>query len=302
MNWLSITLAAGLAGLGAARAQSFAIPNGSFELPSTFFVSTLVDFWQETPKPDWYQEGGGFKWDQLTGVFHNTQSGASDHIDNCDGAQAIYIFAVPEAGLFQDYDSVDWDDAVPSHAFDVRFEAGRAYQLTFGIVGGGGNMLEGVSLEAALYFRDDSGRPQTVVATNVVHSKATFPDRNHFSEFTLVTPEVKSGDAWTARHIGVRFLSTVSAELQGGYWDLDNVRLTAVGAPSFSVLVVPTAEGLRLTWASAVGFQYQVAVSPDLATWSDQGVPLAGTGGDLAVLVPLTGDAAFFTVTVTPKP
>lgn len=293
---------ASLLGLGVSRAQPIAIPNGSFELPSTFFVSTLIDFWQETPKPDWYQEGGGFKWDQLTGVFHNTQPGAGDHIDNCDGVQALYLFAVPEVGLFQDYDAVDWDDAGQVHAFDTRFETGKAYHLTFGVVGGGGNMLEGVSFEAALYYRNDAGQPVTVAATNVIHSKAAFPTRTHLTEFTLPTPTVKSDDPWAGRHVGVRFLSTVSPEMQGGYWDLDNVRLTAIGAPSFSLLAAPTAEGLRLTWPSAVGYRYQVTVSPDLATWSDQGAPLTGTGGELNVVLPLTADQAFFNVTVTPAP
>jgi len=36
---------------------------------------------------------------------------------------------------------------------------------------------------------------------------------------------VRSNDAWADQNIGIRFLSTVSTNLQGGYWDLDNIRL-----------------------------------------------------------------------------
>ena len=61
----------------------------------------------------------------MTGVFKNTEPGKSDYIDNCDGAQAVYIFAVPQAGLFQ--------EPVPSSA---RFEVGSSYTLTMGILGG----------------------------------------------------------------------------------------------------------------------------------------------------------------------
>src|SRR2546423_15691175 len=92
-------------GLATVRAASIVVPNGSFESPSTTFVDTHIDSWQEAPKPDWYAEGGGFTWDQLTGVFMNTSVTSADHIDNCDGNQALWMFAVPEVGVFQDYNS-----------------------------------------------------------------------------------------------------------------------------------------------------------------------------------------------------
>src|SRR5690348_1734577 len=92
------------------------VPNGSFELPATEFVSTLVDSWQKALKPDWYIEAGFF-WPQLVGLFKNTPSNSPDHIDNCDGNRAIWLFAVPEVAIYQDYDTLDADDAEPSHAF-----------------------------------------------------------------------------------------------------------------------------------------------------------------------------------------
>lgn len=285
---------------GAAWGQQITVPNGSFERPATFFVLTLVDFWQETPRPGWFQEGGGFSWDQLTGVFRNTQPGASDHIDNCDGDQALYLFAVPEVGVFQDFASVDWDDPAPSHAFDARFEAGKAYQLSFGVVAGGGNMLEGVTLEAALYFRNEQGQAIPVAATNVVFSKEQFPTRTHLTEVVLRTPVIAANDAGEGRHIGVRFLSTVSAELQGGYWDLDNVRLTALAVPTLRLSVAPAAGGLRLTWPTSAGKRYQLNRSADLKVWLPLGQPVAGTGEEAELVVPTAEDGEFFSVVTVP--
>jgi hypothetical protein len=73
-----------------------------------------------------------------TGIFKNSPTNSSDHIDNCDGDQAIWLFAVPEVALFQDNNSVDWDDPAPTHAFDAKFEIGKSYQLTVGLLGGRG--------------------------------------------------------------------------------------------------------------------------------------------------------------------
>src|SRR5262245_57928385 len=110
-------------------AETIGVPNASFESPSTTFVNINIDFWQKTSKPVGYDESGGFLWTQLTGAFKNTPSGSADHIDNCDGDQAAWLFAVPEVGLFQDYDSVDWNDPVPTHAFNATYRAGKAYRL-----------------------------------------------------------------------------------------------------------------------------------------------------------------------------
>src|SRR5438552_17921241 len=91
----------------ALRGASISIPNSSFESPVTMFVDTHIDSWQKSAKPPCYDESGGYLWDQLTGTFKNTPPTIADHIDNCDGNQAAWMFAVPEVAIFQDYDSVD---------------------------------------------------------------------------------------------------------------------------------------------------------------------------------------------------
>ena len=44
-------------------------------------------------------------------------------------------------------------------------------------------MLEGVTLELALYYREDTGDPVTVVATSITNSLALFPNLKHFIDF-----------------------------------------------------------------------------------------------------------------------
>ena len=286
-----------------AEIEPIEIPNGSFESPAILFVSTNLVAWRKTPKPPAYDESGGFFWDQLTGVFANTSAGASDHIDNCDGAQAGYLFAVPEVGLFQDYDTVDSYHSGPTHAFDAAFLTGNSYQLTFGVIAGGGNMREGVTLEAVLYYRDNSSNQVAVASTNIVFTREVFPNRTHLTEFQLRIPPVKAGDAWAGQHLGVRFLSTVSSEQQGGYWDLDNIRLFTLSPPRFLVTATPVGANLRLGWPSVRGYDYQIAVSDDLQNWANQGSPLSGTGTDLVTLIPRADvPRAFFRVLAAPSP
>lgn len=205
------------------------VPNASFESPAAPFPTPNISSWQKTPKPEWYDEGGGgFLWSQLTGIFRNPLvTSTNNHIDNCDGLHAIWLFAVPEVCLFQDYDSMDWNDPGPSHEFDAEFETGKSYHLTVGVIGTGGGMQPGVTLELSLYYRDAAGNRIAVASTSLTNTPAVFSNNTHFVDCHVDVPVVKPGDAWAGQKIGIQFLSTVSSELQGGYWDLDNVRLVA---------------------------------------------------------------------------
>src|SRR5882762_8178369 len=115
------------------RAGTIAVPNASFELPVTGYASPNINSWQKSAKPAWYDETGGFFWTQLTGEFKNTPANSPDHIDNCDGNQAIWMFVIPEVALFQDFDSTDWQNLPPSHTFNATFVLGQSYDLTVGV-------------------------------------------------------------------------------------------------------------------------------------------------------------------------
>jgi len=190
------------ASVNRSQAESLYVPNGSFETPVTPFVSVNIDSWQKAAKPDWYVESGGFLWDFNVGLFKNTATNSSDHIDNCDGNQAIWLFVVPEVALFPDYDSTDWSNSVPTYAFAATFEAGKSYQLTVGVIGTGGVMQQGATLELSLYYRDAASNKVTVAALSLTNTIAVFTNNTHLLEFQVNVPTVRPGDAWAGQHIG----------------------------------------------------------------------------------------------------
>jgi hypothetical protein len=204
------------------------VPNASFELPQTTFADPNIDFWQMGPKPWWYDESGGYSWGQLTGVFLNLPPTDPDHIDNCDGNQAAWLFAVPEVELFQD--------------LAATFEVGQSYHLTVGIFGGGGNMKDGVPIEIRLYYRDAEDKKVIVGATTFTYDLDTGYVK-HFDDVRLDIAQVRYADPWAGKNIGVQLISTLTfpddldpdTGRAGGYWDLDNVRLTKSGpTPDFT--------------------------------------------------------------------
>ena len=247
---------------GSSPAATINVPNHSFESPATSFVSILIDSWEKTPKPESYDESGGFLWTQLTGAFTNDLRNASAYISNCDGNQAIWLFAVPEVGLFQDHNSMDLDDPSPSHAFDAKFEVGKSYHLSVGVIGTGGGMQQGATLELSLYYGDGPTNRVTVAATTVTNLSSVFSNNTQFVDCTVNVPTVRSNDAWAGQNIGIMLLSTVSTNLQGGYWDLDNIRL--LEGP---VLLDPvrTDEQFQCTLLGEVGAEFEMLTTTNAA-------------------------------------
>ncbi|RME94500.1 MAG: hypothetical protein D6766_05685 [Verrucomicrobia bacterium] len=184
------------------------------------------------PKPEWYDEQQQGPWAQLTGVFQNTAPGAEDHIDNMDGEQALFLFAVPGAGVFLDANAVDWSGVPPAEPFGAVYEPFKAYELTVGLIGGGYGMLEGVPLTLQLYYLSETGEHVPVAATEVIYSQDVFPaSRTHFIDFSVRTPTIWPDSPAAGRPIGIALISTVPFELAGGFWDVDNVRLREVTGP-----------------------------------------------------------------------
>jgi hypothetical protein len=164
-------------------ASTIEVPNGSFELPETPFVDIQVDSWQKNPKPTWYDESDGFLWIQLAGVFLNTAADSPDHIDNMHGNQALFLFSVPQVGLFQDLDS---NEAV--------YEVGKSYRLSLSVIGGGGAMPEGASFQISLYYRDDENNAINISTLDLVHNLQVYPTTTHFVDHDLLMPRVKAID------------------------------------------------------------------------------------------------------------
>lgn len=262
------------------RAALLPVPNASFEMPATSFVLIGIDDWQKTPKAPGYDESGGFFWVQLTGLFSNTPPGNFDHIVNCDGSQAVWLFAVPEVGLFQDYDSIGSTVTNASRAFNVIYRPDHSYRLTVGVMGAGGGMLEGAPLQLGLYYRDTASNRVLVAATTVTNS-ALFAARTNFFDYSVRVPPVPAGSAWAGKNLGIQFLSTVTPEMEGGYWVLDHVRLEEFPPPQLTNLT-HQAGAFGFTLVSEPGQPVEILASTNAAlpwtAWTSLGTVTNLTG------------------------
>jgi len=284
-----------LSAFRASSAETIQIPNGSFESPATTFASPFIDSWQKTSKPDWYNDDGGtFQWTQLTGQFSNQPP---SYIDNCDAKQAAWMFAVPEVGLFQDY------DYPTNHAFNAIYEVGRKYRLTVGLMGGaGGGLLEGVTFELALYYRDAASNTVIVAATTVTNSSSVFSNHTHLVDFYADSAFVTSSDPWANQHIGVRLLSSITdTNLEGGYWDLDNVRLTATPA---ATLTNPAWTNGQLSFViqSDPGLIFEIQKATNLEStpiWSSIGNITNDSGTNLFIDANATSGQSYYRAQLT---
>jgi hypothetical protein len=259
---------------GALHAGWIVIPNASFESPSSAPYLPYVDAWQQAPSPDAIQ----------TGVFVNSEPGNPYRIDNCDGGRAAFLYAMPQVALFQDYDSTDWSNPAPTHAFDATFEVGKSYTLTVGVLGGTNlyyPMQEGTMLELSLYYRAGGGDKTNVASTVITNSDSIFSNAMHFLDFQVHVPTVQAGDPWAGQHIGVQLLSIVTPEVQGNYWDLDNVRLFSAGTPT---LLDPACTNgqFSFTLESEPGLHFEILASTNpalpLSNWISLGT-LTNTSG-----------------------
>jgi len=285
-----IAIIAGLMALaaciGTLRAGPINVPNASFESPVVPFVSVNIDSWQKADQPAWYDTNDG-PWIDKVGIFSNTPpASTSDHIDNIDGNQAIWLFVVPEVALFQDYDTLAWNDTVPSHAFNATYDPGKSYHLTVGVIGTGGGMLQGATVELDLYYRDASSNKVIVATTTVTNLPTVFSNNTHFVYFNVDTPTVKTGDPWAGQHIGIQLLSSiVDTNLEGGYWDLDNVRLSSILEPAL-LSPVWTNGQFQFTLQSEPGLHVEILSTTNLTQ------PVSGWIS-LGVMTNLTGTISF---------
>lgn len=248
--------------------EGIAVPNGSFESPAVAPVSPYagpdMDSWQKTPQPVWFDPNSYGAWSNLSGEFYNVPF-PGVFIDNADGYQASFLFALPGVGYFQDYDSIGGTNSIADHAFNVKYTVGKSYKLTAGLIGGGGGMSNGVPLQLSFYYRDALSNMVTVASTTVTNSATLFPTNTHFVDFSVTIPGVQSGDVWAGKNIGIALVSTVDFSLVGGYWDVDNVRLEEKTAP---MLIAPQFTGgvPKFTVRSEPGLQFQLLTSTNPTT------------------------------------
>jgi hypothetical protein len=245
------------------------VPNGSFESPVVPpvdpFAQPDMDYWQKSPQPAWYNPTNfNFTpWSYMMGEFYNVPF-PSSYIDNCDGVQAAYMFALPDVSIYQDYNTVYGTNTTPSHAFNAKYTVGKRYQLTVGLIGGGGNMATGVVFQISLYFRDANSNIVTVAATTLTNTTANFPTNTHLVDFTVKVPGVQPTDPWAGKNIGIQLLSLAGFNNMGGYWDVDNVRLVETVE---NELISPAMSGgqFHMTVQSEPGLAFQILSSTNIS-------------------------------------
>jgi hypothetical protein len=164
-------------------------------------------------------------------LFDNTPVGTTNHIDNADGGQVGFLFAAAGVGFNQD--------------LSATYQVGMSYDLTVGIIGGGGGMPVGQSFEISLYYRDGANAVVPINATPIVFNTVDFPTTTHLVDYS-VQLGVQAGDAWAGKNIGIELRAT-SGVGAGDYWDVDNVRLTAVPEPGSVILLALGLGGLWWT-------------------------------------------------------
>ncbi len=184
---------------------SIPVENASFEGPwvdpNGFGAVPFVDQWTEV---DLDAEGS-----TNTGVFANTPADSPDHVINADGRQLAFLGSARGNALEQD--------------LAATYHVGCDYRLTVG-VGISGRFPPSAespvdTIELVLYYHDDASSVDIVRQT----VEATGRTMTHLDDFSVCLPAVRPGDAWVGRSIGVAIRAAGAA---GGFWDLDNVRLT----------------------------------------------------------------------------
>ena len=129
----------------------------------------------------------------------------------------------------------------------ATYEVGQSYQLTVGFQGGGQGMPLGVPVEIRLYFRDGGGNRVTIGATEILNvTDESQPHAKHLNDWQLQIPSVLADAPWAGKSVGVQIISTVPFQSAGGYWRVDNVRVTSVPEPASVALL--TAGLTLLAW------------------------------------------------------
>jgi len=195
-----------------ARSASIPIENASFEAPVIdpcgFPVLPYVAQWREL---DLDTQGS-----TNTGIFINTPPGSPDRILNADCNQLAFLGSARGNAFEQDLADV--------------YEVGRAYRLTVGV---GVSMRFPPSssdpfdtIELVMHYLEDSN------TVDIVHcTVAAMGPSQLLQDFWTYLPTVQPGDVWAGKNIGVAIRAT---GLAGGFWVLDNVRLTELPPPDFT--------------------------------------------------------------------
>ena len=183
-----------------------AVENASFEAPEldpNAFPALPV-------APGWRELDNDLEASTNTGVFGNTAPDSWDHINNAQGSQLAFLGTQAGNGFEQDLKAV--------------YRTGFAYRLTVG-VGISSRYPPSVAepadrLELAFYYWDDNDAVVDIARQALTAESLSV---GWLTDYSLSLPRVDAEDAWAGKPIGIAIRALGEP---GGFWDLDNVRLT----------------------------------------------------------------------------
>lgn len=205
----------------ASRASLLPVINPSFESPTTDFAWPFVDGWT-TFGPEFDEVYQAYL---NTGVFLNQPAGDPERPGHIAGAEGLQLAFIGTETL-NEFRQVLGGEA---------FEAGQLYTLSVGLATSlFSPPAETDKLVMELYYLDAAGGPHPVASLDVFNDVAAGLSDSQLKRFEFTTGPVGENDPWNGRPIGIRF-STIGAP--GGFFDMDDVRLSAVPEPASAGLL-----------------------------------------------------------------
>ncbi len=210
-RWMWFVAAAVLMTAVSVLADNIPVANHSFEIPAIdpvenpFLAIPVTPYWIALDLDDDFGSN--------TGIFKNTppDSPAGDHIVNAHGEQLAFLGSQTGNALLQD--------------LTAPYEAGRNYRMTVEVCPSKryppSEADPNNTLSLEFYYINNEPNLVTLSASPVPSTALT---ANYLKPFSVILPTVETDDAWVDRPIGIAIRANGVA---GGYWDLDNVRVTA---------------------------------------------------------------------------
>ena len=214
-----VVLSAVLATAGHTQAAAVLVANNSFESPAInntdpsqpgynkFGAVAAIDSWTRPA-------------DNNSGGFVNSALTDPSHIGNADGNQLAFLCAIPNNAISQD--------------LAATYDVDSAYTLRVGVATSYYQPpASDATLTLSLYYLAADGTRPTIAASTISLTDAGVRD-DQLIDFSTSLPAVQTSDAWAGRPIGI----LINPGGSGGFWDLDNVRLTAAPEPATLGLVL----------------------------------------------------------------
>lgn len=208
-------------------------PGQSAETPVTFAVPGARSW---TVQGSYMLDDGSGNLTNASAVtFHNTADGQPDHISNATGDQLASIAAQTGSGITQ----VLADRFTGSANYQLSFDLGVSHSFPPLLFTAGGDVdPTGDLLFSASLFNADTGDPvgsPRVIDYFTLYRVAGGTPDTLLTTLTLDVPAAAIGSA-AGHPIGVALVALGDGvadndDLEGGFWNVDNARLTATAVP-----------------------------------------------------------------------